>query len=410
MEEFLRNSGFSEPLINAVHTLGYKHPTAVQSECIPLILKGEEVKAKAPTGTGKTAAFALPILELLRRDPYSVFALVISPTRELALQINDQFKAFGSNISVKTQCIVGGVDILRQAQALTQIRPHIVIGTPGRLNTLLSQPDILEIFSNLQFLVLDECDFLEESQKEDLDQVKALISPSKVLNFSATLDEGPTLGERANIKEYFLLVPDVVKDNYLIKLLERHSDINIIVFTQTCPEAFLLSKTLEEMKISVLPLHSLMSQHAREASLHHFRSAKAAVLVATDVAARGLDLPQVRLVINHHVPRSSKTYLHRIGRTGRAGRGGMAITLVTQFEVSLVLHIEKKLNTHLEELYNEEEMKILEDEVVNTLNKVTNIKAVISHRVKRPSLDNKKRKELLVSKLKKIQRLSRNTT
>ena len=159
----------------------------------------------------------------------------------------------------------------------------------------------------------------------------------------------------------------------------KYSDLNIIVFTAACAEAQVLSKMLEELGLEILPLHSLMSQSEREHSLRLFRSAKAAILLATDVASRGLDLPQVKLVINHNVPRSSKLYLHRIGRTARAGSIGMAITLVTQYEVGLVLHIEKKLNTKLEELLDEKEANELEDEVLDSMSKTTNARAIVVH-------------------------------
>lgn len=360
-------------------SLGYSTPTAVQVECIPKILNGEEVAAKAPTGTGKTAAFAIPMIELLSRDPYGVFAVVVTPTRELALQINDQFSAFGSQVQIRTVCITGGVDITRQSISLLDTRPHIIIATPGRLSYLLHQQDIFALFSNLHFLVLDEVDFLEESQADELNDLKSLLKPLKTLRFSATLDEGPTLGERASLDERYLLVPQIVKDVYLWRLLLKYSDLNIIIFTGACAEAQVLCKTLEELGLSVLGLHSLMSQSEREHSLRLFRSAKAAILLATDVASRGLDLPQVKLVINHNVPRSSKLYLHRIGRTARAGRAGLAITLITQYEIGLVLHIEKKLNTKLTDLLDTKEAAELEDEVLDSMTKTTNARAIVVH-------------------------------
>ena len=379
MEEFLRKCKISNPLLKAIRSLGYTFPTPVQEDCIPKILSGEEVSAKAPTGTGKTAAFAIPLIEILSRDPYSVFAVILTPTRELALQINDQFLAFGSQIQLKTLCITGGVDMTKQSVLLLSTRPHIIIATPGRLCYLMHQQDIHSLFQNLHFLVLDEVDFLKESQGEELAELQSMLHPQKTLNFSATLDEGPTLGERADLDERYLLVPQVVKDVYLWRLLLKYQDLNIIIFTGACAEAQVLSKTLEELGLSILALHSLMSQSEREHSLRLFRSAKAAVLLATDVASRGLDLPQVKLVINHNVPRSSKLYLHRIGRTARAGRAGMAITLVTQFEVGLVLHIEKKLHTSLKDLLTEAESKELEDEVLDSMSKSTNAKAVVVH-------------------------------
>jgi len=405
MESFLKKTGISSHLLKAVELLNYKQPTEVQRDCIPKILAGEEVKARAPTGTGKTAAFAIPLVELLSRDPYGVFALVLSPTRELALQIQDQFKAFGAMMELKCSCIVGGVDMMKQSIELVSLRPHVVIGTPGRLNALLQQEDIKKVFGNLKFLVLDEADFLDESQKEELSELMGKISPQKTLQFSATLENTETLGTRSEVKEHMLLVPNAVKDIYLFCLLKRFPDINVIVFTESCAEAHTLSETFNELGLSILPLHSLMPQNLREHNLKQFRSARAAVLLATDVAARGLDLPQVKLVINHNCPRSSKLYLHRVGRTGRAGRTGTALTLVTQYEASLVLHIEKKLGNSLTEYYTEDQVKQLEDEVLDSMNKFTNKQAVTFHRVKRPSLDTRRSKQLLGKGLKRLKRL-----
>lgn len=379
MEDFLRKHGISKPLLRAIKSLSYEKPTSVQEECIPKILLGQEVSAKAPTGTGKTAAFAIPLIELLSRDPYSIFALVLTPTREIALQINDQFKAFGNQVQIRTLCVTGGIDIIRQTTYIVDTRPHIIIATPGRLSYLLDQEDILKLFSNLAYTVLDEADFLEESQNDEIVDIFSKLNPGKVLKFSATLDEGPTIGLRAVIDERYILVPKVVKDVYLWRLLIKYQDLNIIVFTQACADAQVICQTLEELGLSTLPLHSLMSQSEREHNIRMFRSAKAAILVATDVASRGLDLPQVKLIINHNVPRSSKLYLHRIGRTARAGKAGMAITLVTQYEVGLVLHIEKKLDTKLRDLLSEKEAAELEDEVLDSMSKTTNAKAVVIH-------------------------------
>jgi ATP-dependent RNA helicase DDX49/DBP8 len=379
MEAFLKKCKISKPVLKAVQSLSYKEPTAVQSEYIPRILSGEEISAKAPTGTGKTATFAIPLIELLSKDPYSVFSIILTPTRELALQISDQFQAFGSQVAIRTFTVTGGVDIIRQSLQITEARPHFLIATPGRLLSLLEQSDISSLLSNLAYLVLDEYDYLLESQSEDLQRLLTLLHPSKTLKFSATLDEQVSVGARADLDERFVLVPTVVKDVYLWRILLKYQDCNVIVFTSACHDASVLSQLLEELGLETLALHSLMSQYEREKNLKAFRSAKAAVLIATDVASRGLDLPQVRVVINHNVPRSSKLYLHRVGRTARAGKSGLAISLVSQFEVGLVLHIEKKLETKLKQLLDESSSSQLEDEVLDSMNKLINAKALTIH-------------------------------
>lgn len=330
--------------------------------------------------------------------------MVLTPTRELALQLHDQFSAFGAYMYLKVACIVGGLDITRQACALLHERPHVVISTPGRLLTLLEQPELLGLFKHLAFIVKDESDFLDESQGPELQEILSQINVATLLEFSATLDSDYTLGARSDITEKYLLIPAAVKDYYLYLLLTRFSSENSIVFTESCAEAQFLAEVLSELALPVLPLHSLLSQYERQHNLEVFRASRSAVLVATDVASRGLDIPSVKLVINHNVPRSSKLYLHRVGRTSRAGRTGIALTLVTQYECKLVLHIEHKLQVKLSELYNDNEQKTLEDEVRDVMGKLTSVKALVSHRMNRPLLKEHRRRSLLRSGLKKLKR------
>lgn len=379
MDVFLKNCGVSEVVLKSVRELAYKQPTPVQQECIPKILKGEQVSARAPTGTGKTAAFAIPIVELLSRDPYGVFAVILTPTRELAIQIDQQFQMFGSKMNIRTETLVGGLDMIHQGKRVIHRLPHIVIATPGRLAYILEQPDIAQTFQNIRFIVIDESDFLQENLKSEMDDVLERLPKCNILHFSATLDEGTDIGTRAQLDEKYVLVPDYMKDTFLARLLERYKNSQVIVFTASCAEAQIIAQMLEEFEFKVLPLHSIMSQHERARTLHRFRNSTACVLIATDVASRGLDLPQVEVVINHNVPRSSKTYIHRVGRTARAGKSGLAITLVSQYEVALVLHIEKKLQIKLGELLNESDYRKLEDEVMDFANKVINAKALVMH-------------------------------
>lgn len=379
MDVFLKNCGVSEVVLKSVRELAYKQPTPVQQECIPKILKGEQVSARAPTGTGKTAAFAIPIVELLSRDPYGVFAVILTPTRELAIQIDQQFQMFGSKMNIRTETLVGGLDMVHQGKRIIHRLPHIVIATPGRLAYLLEQPDIAQTFQNIRFIVIDESDFLQENLKSEMDDVLERLPQCNILHFSATLDEGTNIGTRAQLDEKYVLVPDYMKDTFLARLLERYKNSQVIVFTASCAEAQIISQMLEEFEFKVLPLHSIMSQHERARTLHRFRNSTACVLIATDVASRGLDLPQVEVVINHNVPRSSKTYIHRVGRTARAGKSGLAITLVSQYEVALVLHIEKKLQIKLGELLSESDYRKLEDQVMDFANKVINAKALVMH-------------------------------
>ncbi|KAF9588336.1 hypothetical protein IFM89_008766 [Coptis chinensis] len=333
--------------------LGLKKPTPVQQHCIPKILAGNDVLGLAETGSGKTAAFALPILQKLAENRYGVYALVITPTRELAFQLADQFKALGSSLSLRCSVIVGGMDMIEQGKVLMS-RPHVIIATPGRIKVLIEQnPDIEAVFKRTKFLVLDEADrVLDVGFEEELRVIfKCLPENRQTLLFSATMTENlQTLLELSANKAYFyqayegvrtveslkqqyLFIPENLKDVYLLHILSKMEDMGIrsaIVFVSKCKTCHLLSLLLEELDHSAAALHSHQSQALRLSALQRFKSGQVPVLLATDVASRGLDIPTVDLVINYDIPRHSEDYVHRVGRTARAGRGGLAVSLVTQ--------------------------------------------------------------------------------
>ncbi|KAL0924720.1 hypothetical protein M5K25_005573 [Dendrobium thyrsiflorum] len=309
----------------AVHTcieLGMRRPTPVQRCCIPRILAGDDVLGIAQTGSGKTAAFALPILQRLATEPYGVFALVLTPTRELACQLAEQFRALGSSLQLRCTLVVGGMDMIGQARALVQ-RPHIVVATPGRIKSLLCEdPDIPAAFSRAKFLVLDEADrVLDVGFEEELREV------------------------------------------YLIHLLSKMEDMGIrsvMIFVSTCRGCHLLSLLLEELDQPAVALHSHKSQVLRLSALNKFKSGQVPILLATDVASRGLDIPTVDLVINYDIPRYPRDYVHRVGRTARAGRGGVALSFITQNDVELIHEIENVVGKQLD-AFECKEKEVLED-------------------------------------------------
>ncbi|KAL4587334.1 hypothetical protein LXL04_000203 [Taraxacum kok-saghyz] len=333
--------------------LGMKKPTPVQQHCIPRILSGEDVLGIAQTGSGKTAAFALPILHRLAENPYGVFCLVVTPTRELAYQLAEQFWALGSCLNLRCAVIVGGMDMITQSHTLMQ-RPHVEIATPGRIKVLIEQnPDIPPIVSNTKFLVLDEADRVLDTCFEDELRVVFNCLPKKrqTLLFSATMTRNlqSLLEVSANkayfyeayqgfqtvdtLKQQYVFIPKNVKDVYLLHILSRMEDMGIwsaIIFVSTCR------------------------------SCHLFKSGKAPVLLATDVASRGLDIPTVDLVINYDIPRYPRDYVHRVGRTARPGRGGLAISFITQNDVDLIHEIEADLGKKLEK-FECKENEVLED-------------------------------------------------
>ncbi|XP_073249201.1 probable ATP-dependent RNA helicase DDX49 [Porites lutea] len=365
--------GLNKWLVNQCDAVGIKSPTEIQQKCIPPILEGRDCIGCAKTGSGKTAAFALPILQKLCEDPYGIFAVILTPTRELAYQICDQFRVLGKPIGLKEAVIIGGLDMMKQALALAE-KPHVVIATPGRLADHLKSTDTVHL-KRIKFLVLDEADrLLDPSFGDDLQVIFDNVpSERQTLLFSATLTD--TLQELrelspnepfyyevksdiatvAELDQKYILTAASVRDSYLVYILREHAENkSVIIFTHTCKNCQTLANMLWKCDLPCVALHSLKSQGERLAGLATFKSGLVKILVATDVASRGLDIPQVELVINSNVPASPKDYIHRVGRTARAGRGGMAITLMTQYDVDRVKQIEATINTKLVEFETNE--------------------------------------------------------
>ena len=360
--------GLHEWLVRQCKEMGMSHPTEIQINAIPPILQGRDCMGCAKTGSGKTAAFALPILQKLSEDPYGIFALVLTPTRELAIQIAEQFRALGKTIGFKDAVIIGGMDMVRQGLELSQ-QPHVVIATPGRLASHLNDIPTFSL-QKIQFLVLDEADrLLEKSFEADLQVIfEKVPAKRQTLLFSATLSD--TMGELMSIAQNqpfcyevksdfstvseldqrYLLIPPQVKDCYLVHILQNLPESkSAIVFTQTCRSCQVITNTLRKVELKATSLHSMMSQRERIASLAKFRTGISKFLIATDVASRGLDIPLVELVINLNVPASAKDYIHRVGRTARAGRGGMSVTFMTQHDIQRIKAIEEHVNVTMSE-------------------------------------------------------------
>lgn len=368
-----------------------KHPTPIQRACIPEILQGRDCIGGSRTGTGKTIAFAVPILQKWAEDPFGIYAVVLTPTRELALQIYEQFQALGSPQSLKTVLITGGSEMRPQAVALSQ-RPHIIVATPGRLadHVQNSGSDTVVGLSRARVVVLDEADRLlasgPGSMLQDVETcLSALPSSSQrhTLLFTATVtaevgalksmprppgrphifvseisaeDNTPRALVPSNLQQTYLQVPMTHKDAFLHVLLSVDSIAalsSIIIFCNRTTTADLLHRVLSSLDYSVTSLHSRMAQSQRNRNLSDFRSQKSRLLVATDVAARGLDIPNVGLVINYDVSRNPDDYIHRVGRTARAQRVGMSVTFVGQRDVSLILAIENHVGSKMKEWQQE---------------------------------------------------------
>jgi ATP-dependent RNA helicase DDX49/DBP8 len=462
--------GLADPLASTCRSLGFVRPTPVQRAMIPFLISDTRTPclALAATGTGKTAAYVLPILHHLSVDPYGIFAVVLTPTRELAQQIHQQVLALGSAYTCTSTLVVGGLDSVRQSCRIDALRPHFVVATPGRFATLLRNPQPPNI-SNARYLVLDEADrLLARGSGFERDIAEVLIHTNnperkikcQTLLFSATWtaslkiveelaneqefqkfvidpepregtksdekvqakdskdivsdeindphngasDEGDDIEEEngdaavedaitvpkipAGLQQEYIFMPSRVRDAYLLatvrtllanggrtdeeeerrqRLQKRHkkdrrnhkhiiqSDQNdgdddnpeafkaksAIIFVATCERAALISGILEQVGVANVALHSLLSQPRRLAALAKFQSEQVRILVATDVASRGLDIPFTDLVINCELPRNPVNYVHRVGRTARAGRRGRAVSLVSEHDIALVHASEK---------------------------------------------------------------------
>ncbi|KAK4484937.1 hypothetical protein RD792_007542 [Penstemon davidsonii] len=378
--------GLAEWAVKTCTELGMKRPTPVQHHCIPKIISGQDVMGLAQTGSGKTAAFALPILHHLAKDPFGVFALVITPTRELAYQLAEQFRALGSGLGLRCAVVVGGMDKINQAQSLMQ-RPHVVIATPGRIKVLIEEnpDDVPAVFSNTKFLVLDEADrVLGVNFEAELRVIfQCLPKNRQTLLFTATMTSNlQTLLELSankayiyaayegfqtveSLKQQYIFIPKNVKDVYLLHILKKIGEMGVrsaLIFVSTCRSCELLSLWLNQLDFEVAALHSFKSQSLRLSALHQFKSGRVPILIATDVANRGLDIPTVDLVINYDIPSHPEDYVHRVGRTARAGRGGLAVSFVTQNDVGLVHEIETVIKKQLEK-FECNEKEVLEENI-----------------------------------------------
>lgn len=356
-------------LVSSCAEMGLREPTPIQAACIGPTLAGRDIVGSAETGSGKTAAFALPVLQALSTDPYGIFALVLSPARELAHQIADQFTALGAPLRARVSVIVGGADMMLQSLELAQ-RPHIVVATPGRFADHLRSSSIGGAVSKLRFVVIDEADrLLELGFSQDLQFILSCLPRKRqTLLYSATMSaalEGlresalraPHVANLAckerlvsTLTQQYVFMPAAVRDCYLVHLLREALDqkSTVIVFTSTCQACELLAGMLLGLDLACAPLHSQQPQRRRAAAVAKLKQGTLSLLIATDVAARGLDIPSVDLVINHNVPAAPSDYIHRCGRTARAGRAGRALTLVTQYDVDVLLAIEEHVGAKLQ--------------------------------------------------------------
>ncbi|KAL0214900.1 hypothetical protein P9112_007084 [Eukaryota sp. TZLM1-RC] len=382
-----------DSISNAVSALNWTAPTPIQSKVIP-VPDEKDVIGLAETGSGKTAAFTIPMLKSFLQSPRPFFGLIIAPTRELAIQIGDTVRALGGPLSVRQSVLVGGVDMVTQALSLSK-RPHIIIATPGRLTDHLSTTKGFDL-SQVGYFVLDEADrLLDSSFEEELSTIiKALPSKRRTLLFSATMTRKVIKLQRASLNQKvekievdrkgatvktlsqsFVFCPAKYKDCYLLLTLIKLSGKSTIVFTSTCVATQRIALVLRNLGYSAIPLHGQLNQAERLGSLNKFKSGSDTLLIATDVASRGLDIPSVDVVINYDVPPNSKDYVHRVGRTARAGRNGKAISLVTQYDIEMFQKIENFVggdDYKMDQFQLEKEEALVLSERVNEASRLAN--------------------------------------
>lgn len=360
--------GLTAELLRAVEEKGYKTVTPIQQQAIPLILAGRDVLAGAQTGTGKTAGFTLPMLQRLQLSPdnrRSIRALVLTPTRELAAQVGESVRDYGAYLPFRTAVIFGGVSINTQIDKLRK-GVDVVVATPGRLLDHLQQRTI--DLSKVEFLVLDEADrMLDMGFIRDIRKVlKALPAKRQNLLFSATFSDdirrlasdllnAPTEIEAAQrnkpadlVKQVVHLVDKIRKRQLLSERIGKENWRQVLVFTRTKHGANRLAEQLNGDGIESAAIHGNKSQGARTRALADFKANKVRVLVATDIAARGLDIDKLPYVVNYELPFVAEDYVHRIGRTARAGQSGHAVSLVCVDEQHLLADIEKLLGCAIE--------------------------------------------------------------
>ena len=357
-----------QPLLEALDEIGYVTPTPIQEQAIPLLIEGNDMLGCAQTGTGKTAAFSLPILDAMAEDPWSgkpqIRVLMLCPTRELASQIRDNIEEYARHLDIRSMVMFGGVSQRPQVKLLRQ-GVDILIATPGRLLDLMGQGHV--DLSYVQFLVLDEADrMLDMGFIRDIRKILAQIPEDRQsLLFSATMpssivelsrdmlyepvrvEVSPESSTVEAIEQSLMFVMKKDKRDLLTHLIRDENPEKVLVFSRTKHGCNRIVKQLAQDEIEALAIHGNKSQGAREKALGRFREGSLQVLVATDVASRGIDVSDISHVINLDLPNESEVYVHRIGRTGRAGQGGIAIAFCDENEGEYLRGIEKTIRQEI---------------------------------------------------------------
>lgn len=358
------------PLKKAIHEEKYTTPTPIQAQCVPPAIEGRDIMGCAQTGTGKTAAFALPILNRLGKRnrksvPYNPNALILTPTRELAVQVSESIETYGKHLRLRHAVVYGGVSQTKQVRKLER-GVHILVATPGRLIDLMNQNFIH--LDRLETFVLDEADrmldmgflpdlrrIISELPEERQSMFFSATLPPKIMNLAESLlqdpvsvDVTPKVTSVKSIDQSVLYIERAHKKPFLIDFLKKDDVKQAVVFTKTKRGADDVAEDLRRSGINSTAIHSDKTQSARQKILTNFRNRKIRVLVATDLAARGIDIDGISHVVNYELPMEAENYVHRIGRTGRAGASGVAISLCSMIERTLLRAVEKQIGQEID--------------------------------------------------------------
>ena len=425
MEDSFEKMKLEKWILKIIKYLSYKEPTEVQKYVIPQILKDKSVIAISKRGTGKTASFCLPILSELSKNPFGLYSIILEPTRELVLQVEEKLKLFSTGFNLRMCSIIGGEDYTTQLKELDKI-PHIIIATPGRLVSFLEN-NYIKLVDNLRYFVMDEFDqLLDDTIKPDTDKIITYLPDDRItLFFSATImqtkeelkkylgkndkeeifyynnntdekiddiikdtninkeknkdndkdDKDKEIKKKnkiiplkiknrinEDISLKYILVPQKLKEHYLLYLLRnRYKETNTLIFVNHVKQCDFLYNLCKLFEIKVSHLHSKMTQKNRREDLQKFKGSMTNILISTDLASRGLDIKQCDLVINFDIPLSSLTFIHRAGRTGRIGNKGLCISLVSQYDVEVLNGIEEDLNADFKEIEDIDQDEIMVD-------------------------------------------------
>ncbi len=365
--------GIAPRLLGILADLGYQVPTPIQSQAIPVALEGKDIVGVAQTGTGKTLAFGIPMLQLLATQ--KGVGLILLPTRELAMQVNESLKVIGKKIGLRTTVLIGGEPIVKQLKSLKR-KPHIIIATPGRLTDHANRKTLS--LKNVRVLVLDEADMMLDMGF--LPQIKTILrlvpKQRQTMLFSATMpnpiikiaseymisptriEVAPTGTSAENVDQEVIVVEKAYKIDYLIDILGKTKG-PVLIFMSTRYAVIDLTKELKKFQFTVAEIHSDRSLGQRKEALEGFKLGKYRILIATDIAARGIDVKEIELVVNYDLPEKTEDYVHRIGRTARAGKSGKAISFVMPSQIRILRQIERLINKTIKTNKTEEELRAI---------------------------------------------------